>query len=225
MTLTDIPFRIMRKVLHIDRKVYEDWIFSGDPSVVHWKKLGSNDQALYPFPKEDYINELADVVFSGFEYREETHVWKYYDSQDTTEAEALSYLQHESLFKTPVEEIVFNALLWGNRKDPKLPVHIEVFEGAEGRILRVTDAGDGFDYRKKVQQLLESEKYWQNEGNGLRNLAHNPCIQVSYDNPGNYTNMQVWFQQGISQRSIGTYARRNRPKRSIASSILSIAVA
>ncbi len=219
MTLTDIPFRIMRRHLHVDRKVYDDWIFSGDKSAVYWGRL-DNDPQLYPIPTEAYINELADAIFSGFECNERKCIWKYLDSNDPAEMEILSRMQQEHLFKTPIEEIIFNSLLWGNRKDPKLPVHIEVFEGSEGRLLRATDAGEGFDYRKRVQQLLEGEKYWQNKGNGLHNLAQNPFIQVSYDNPGNYTNMQVWFPNGIPQRSIGIYARKNRSTQSIASSIL-----
>lgn len=224
MTLTDIPFRIMRRQLHVDREIYEDWIFSGDKSAVYWGGL-DNDPNLYPIPKESYINELADVTFSGFECNEGKCTWKYFAGNDPTETEYLSRMQQQHLFKIPIEEIIFNSLLWGNRKDPKLPVHIEVFEGSEGRLLRVTDAGEGFDYRKRVQQLLEGERYWQNKGNGFRNLAQNPFIQVSYDNPGNYTNMQVWFPNGIANRSIGIYTRKNRSNRSIASSILSKAVA
>ena len=92
-------------------------------------------------------------------------------------------MTHEHLFKRPIEEILFNALIWGNQANPRLPVHVKIFEGSEGRLMRVTDAGNGFDYRTKIQQYLQGERYWQNKGCGLETLAQNPFIQVSYDPP------------------------------------------
>lgn len=212
MTLVSTPFRAMRRRLHVDRVVHEDWLYAGDPERITPHRMENGKH--YPFPSESYVNALADVVFRDFEYSDGPKTWKYSPGPLLEDAEGgggvLASMAHEQAFKTPVEEALFNALLWGNRADPTLPVHVQVFEGRDGRILRVTDAGDGFDYRTKIRQLLAGEQYWQNHGNGLRNLHQNPFIHVGYNTVGNATSIQVWFPEGVPHRQPGVRIPRKR---------------
>ncbi len=70
MTLTDMPFRTMRRTLHLDREIYDDWIFPQDKAKIQWEKLQGSDNK-YPLVKSRYVDELAGIVFAGFECREE----------------------------------------------------------------------------------------------------------------------------------------------------------
>ena len=51
-----------------------------------------------------------------------------------------------------------NAFYHGNKNDPQLPVGVKVFEGSKGVLVRVKDAGSGFDYKRKEEQVREIAK-------------------------------------------------------------------
>ena len=90
-----------------------------------------------------------------------------------------------------------------------------MFEGNKGRILRVEDSGDGFDVEAKIHQFLAGEKYWHNQGYGLRNLAANPLVFVGWEDHGRVAHMHVPFPDGIDHRRAGVQYRPVR-KRSVA---------
>lgn len=49
-----------------------------------------------------------------------------------------------------------NAFYHGNQNNPDLAVRVRMFEGAKGALIRIKDAGKGFDYKKKTRQVREA---------------------------------------------------------------------
>jgi hypothetical protein len=97
----------------------------------------------------------------------------------------------ESLPYFPLLEVFYNAFERGNKRREDLPIQVEVFSGSKGMVLRITDAGEGFDFRDVMEKRKSGEKYFNSDGHGL-NVLDLSGFNVAYEGRGNVVNMQVF---------------------------------
>ena len=83
-----------------------------------------------------------------------------------------------------------NAFIRGNENLSYKIVSVKIFEGIKGRIVRIRDSGEGFDYRKKIRELECCERYFVNIGNGLEALRHSKWL-CSYEMDGSILNICI----------------------------------
>jgi anti-sigma regulatory factor (Ser/Thr protein kinase) len=83
-----------------------------------------------------------------------------------------------------------NAFLRGNGADSKLEVIVRVYEGLSGKVVRIIDSGNGFDYDDIVRKMDADENYAQGRGKGLRVINASSVI-AGYEGRGNVMNIAV----------------------------------
>lgn len=83
----------------------------------------------------------------------------------------------------PLKNALGNACKHGNGADPAKVISIEMVLTGKGVLIAVTDQGKGFDAALAVQRFQGQENYFENRGEGFRNL-HRAMARVSYENAG-----------------------------------------
>lgn len=96
------------------------------------------------------------------------------------------FLNEHSLL---MEEIIANAIIRGNHRDPFVIASAKVLLGNKGWILRIKDSGSGFD----VERVLKNGEF-QYGGTGLHLLKITQGIQFNYENNGNTLNIMGFYK-------------------------------
>ena len=86
-------------------------------------------------------------------------------------------------FRVSLTEALSNAMLYGNRKDPRKRVRVEVIVGDLELIARVTDEGHGFD-PDRIPDPTEPDNIEKAGGRGLF-LMRELMDEVHYNERGN----------------------------------------
>ena len=92
------------------------------------------------------------------------------------------------------EELIANAVLRGNNRDPFLMASVKVLLGKKGWILRIRDSGTGFD----VDKVLKTGEH-QGAGQGLRHLKETKEIQFNDENNGSTLNIMGFYESKLLQ--------------------------
>lgn len=85
-----------------------------------------------------------------------------------------------------------NACVRGNRCDESLPIILEIFEGKKGIVARVTDSGEGFDFKEVQKRFENGEKYYSGCGFGFKAYNEKEFL-VSFENDGKMVNILYFF--------------------------------
>ena len=64
------------------------------------------------------------------------------------------------------------------------PVKVTIALTASKCLIKVADAGKGFDYRKMIHKFKTGKRYWHNHGYGTKCLARNAHVRVNWDHHG-----------------------------------------
>ena len=83
----------------------------------------------------------------------------------------------------PLRNALGNAFKHGNGQDRAKAVHVEMVLSRKGALIAVTDEGKGFDVGLTFRRFQEQEIYFDNQGDGFRNL-HRATSAVTYENGG-----------------------------------------
>jgi hypothetical protein len=134
-------------------------------------------------------------------------LWKHYDG-DTEIADHISQLEGRKNGRSLISFALENAILWGNRNNPDLPVAVKVYDGHCGVVVQIKDSGKGFDYREKtgIVKGLRSEKllgqhgvpdkngrkYYRRKGGGFSTYEWHPS-EVAFEGKGNVLNILYKF--------------------------------
>lgn len=89
----------------------------------------------------------------------------------------------------PLEEVIVNAGVHGNKRDPHKKVKITRYYGKKGIVYSIEDEGDGFDIQTTVEKFRKSEKYHSLHGCGLLILNYTKMV-VTANNKGNQIILQ-----------------------------------
>ncbi len=81
-------------------------------------------------------------------------------------------------------EALSNAFAHGNRKDPKRPIAITIYEGNKGLIVRIKDSGRGFNIDGVIDEYSRGKSYYHTAGNGLRLMISSTVFNVFYTDNG-----------------------------------------
>ncbi len=90
-------------------------------------------------------------------------------------------------------EALSNAFCHGHKKDPAKPIHLSVYLGDKGLIVRVRDNGRGFDLKAVTERFSLGKSYYHLAGNGLRLMILNPHFQIFFTDKGAGFNLMVLF--------------------------------
>lgn len=82
-----------------------------------------------------------------------------------------------------MDELIDNALSHGNREDPSLPIQLEYMVSPEEFRIRVTDSGEGFDWRG-LDMLMDKDKLLGVSGRGLY-FIRSLMDELSFNEKGN----------------------------------------
>lgn len=83
-----------------------------------------------------------------------------------------------------LSEALSNSYCHGNRRDPDLPIYVNVFKGDKGLLIKIEDSGDGFNYEEALNKLEQGGTYYKLSGNGLRRMAGSENFAVFYGKRG-----------------------------------------
>ncbi|MGH7554662.1 MAG: ATP-binding protein [Longimicrobiales bacterium] len=104
-------------------------------------------------------------------------------------------------FRVGLTEALANAMLYGNGKDPRKRVWLEVDLSRKSITIRVTDEGRGFDPRKVVDPTLPANRR-RVGGRGIY-LIKKLMDQVEFNEQGNSITM-VLLNEPEEQRGTGS---------------------
>lgn len=83
-----------------------------------------------------------------------------------------------------LSEVLSNAYAHGNRRDPSLPITLELYAGDAGYLLRVAHSGPGFDVLDTLTRFRDKQCYFSVAGNGLRRLDSSLEFEVFFASDG-----------------------------------------
>lgn len=83
-----------------------------------------------------------------------------------------------------LSEALSNAFVHGHRRNPELPIEVEVAVGSRALLLVVRDGGDGFDHRLAVARFHAGRAFYHVAGNGLRALLECQTAEVAWSDGG-----------------------------------------
>ncbi len=78
-------------------------------------------------------------------------------------------------------EALSNAFYHGHRKDPDLPIEVNIFEGAKGVVVQIRDSGKGFDVKDTHNHYLMGKNYFHAAGNGFRIMVDSKRYGIFFD--------------------------------------------
>lgn len=90
-----------------------------------------------------------------------------------------------------LSEALSNAYAHGNRRNPELPIEVELVVDVPQYELRVTHFGDGFDVKQVFSRYRCGAHYYNVGGNGLRKFDESPTFRVFFDVTGRTTHL--WY--------------------------------
>lgn len=97
-----------------------------------------------------------------------------------------AYLSPDQLYAelfTPLKRGLGNAYKWGNLRDTRKRLRMEIVVTAEGVVVEIQDEGAGFDVGQVVRRLQEGDHYYSNQGKGFAHFNKMRSI-VSYADGG-----------------------------------------
>lgn len=96
-------------------------------------------------------------------------------------------------FRVGVTEALANAVLYGNRSDPRKSVRVEVSLDSARVVLRVVDQGGGFDPARVPDPTLP-DNLQRSGGRGLF-LIRQLMDEVEYNERGNAVRLVLWRER------------------------------
>jgi len=126
--------------------------------------------------KEEYAHDLLEKIIPGYD----RSAW--HDGFDESDM----YLYTASILLA-----LENAFFRGNKGKVNLPVSLKVYSGYKGHVISITDSGDGFDYKTKIEKMRFGDKgYAEGAGEGLR-ILEKVKFEVSYGKKGRRVNIMM----------------------------------
>lgn len=107
-------------------------------------------------------------------------------------------------FRVSLTEALSNAMLYGNAKDPRKRVRVEVIVGPVELIARVTDEGQGFD-PKEIPDPTSPDNIEKAGGRGLF-LMRELMDEVRFNERGNQVTLVLRLDTAAPGRSGGAEA-------------------
>ncbi len=84
-----------------------------------------------------------------------------------------------------------NAFWRGNQNNPAFPVEVTIYHGSRGKMVRIEDAGNGFDYEQKLRSFFSGGDYAIGRGSGFKALHQEKLIKAGYEGRGNVLNIAL----------------------------------
>jgi hypothetical protein len=94
-------------------------------------------------------------------------------------------------------EALSNAFSHGHGKDPRKTIIVEVFLGERGLLVRMEDAGKGFNVDKIYQSYLKKKIYYHTAGNGIHLMASSRRFGIFYSPVGATFHLLYLFDENI----------------------------
>jgi hypothetical protein len=92
-------------------------------------------------------------------------------------------------------EALANAFSHGHGKNPKKAIFLNVYLGAQGLVVRISDSGKGFDVHAVIQGYLKKKVYYHTAGNGIHRMGTSKRFGIFYDRSGSAFHMLYDFEQ------------------------------
>ncbi len=83
-----------------------------------------------------------------------------------------------------VSEALSNAYCHGHKRNPTLPITIQVYQGKHGIMLQIKDTGNGFNIDTMVSKFLDNKNYFYNAGNGIKRMFNSKTFGIFYGDCG-----------------------------------------
>ncbi|MFO8057978.1 MAG: ATP-binding protein [bacterium] len=93
-----------------------------------------------------------------------------------------------------LSEALSNAYCHGNRRDPAKPIHISVLKSHKGLLVRIKDAGAGFNFPETFHKLQKGGNYYKLAGNGIKRMISSEVFAVFYTEGGRSFNLLYLFE-------------------------------
>ncbi|SEA75282.1 hypothetical protein SAMN05660420_03071 [Desulfuromusa kysingii] len=105
-----------------------------------------------------------------------------------------------------ISEALSNAYCHGHKRQAKLPIGVNIYQGNQGILLRIYDTGKGFDYGEMLAKYLNKKNYFYNAGNGMKSMYETDIFGVFYDDNGSSFHLLYLFDESL----IAQYLRPER---------------
>ena len=80
-------------------------------------------------------------------------------------------------------EALSNAYLHGHNRNPELPIHVRIYSGKAGALVRIVDSGKGFDIDQVIDWLQRGKRYFNRAGNGMMLMLTSPRFFTAISPP------------------------------------------
>lgn len=96
-------------------------------------------------------------------------------------------------------EALSNAFYHGHRKNAALPITVSIYLGGKGLIIRIKDAGSGFDLNTVFEKYARGKTYFHSAGNGLKLMNASKRFGIFYNHAGTAFHLLHLFGEDIEQ--------------------------
>ncbi len=103
--------------------------------------------------------------------------------------------------KSILHQALRNAFCHAHRRDPLLPISIQVLLGSQGLIIRVNDCGKGFNVQKVYKHYRKKRRYLSSVGNGIRLMAASSRYGAFYNQKGTAFHLLYPFKKKLDELS------------------------
>lgn len=142
--------------------------------------LGTIGNGRQVFHREDSVGDFyRDISLAAFQMRG--------IKDELLQSVSLDTQSDKNLYDNAICEALFNALLWGNRRDPAKHISSSAFVGENGWAVQITDEGNGFDYAR-----TDAEGIFHAFGAGF-DTYRSKGIAVSFENGGRTVNIRGMY--------------------------------
>ncbi|PLY01969.1 MAG: hypothetical protein C0622_06205 [Desulfuromonas sp.] len=99
-----------------------------------------------------------------------------------------------------ISEALSNAYCHAHKRNARLPIQVTIYEGKAGLLLKIKDAGEGFDIDGMVSKFLSNKNYFYNAGNGTKCMFETKNFGIFYAENGTAFHLMYLFDaEGLSR--------------------------
>jgi len=165
MVFIDKPLEIMLEEIGFNSFLRFDYL-------VPQEEIERYDQGQNLHPDNKYIIEVLQSIASNGK------------KLDSSQLMNIGYM---------VGFVLENAFTHGNQRSIDFPVSLKVLSGDHGVVVRIRDAGIGFDFKEKINQMRAGDSnYFTGAGYGLQ-MIDRSSVQVGYEDKGSTVNLMHLF--------------------------------
>jgi len=151
------------------------------------------DEKISPLGRPEIFGRVknsvgTEIYLPSVDYRARLYSWMIKRVKNTEEKPC------EVKVDPCINEMFANAFLHGNLSDKNKEIEVKLAVGYDGSILSVSDEGEGFNYRRVLENFRNGEKYFTYQGSGFVSFEKSKHT-ISFDDGGRTVFLQYLIEQ------------------------------